>query len=53
MSGCWYFAKTNKPSDTMVDEFSDSKSNLNKWNSFAREIIQNSLDVFDDSFLYY
>ena len=41
----WYFTKVEKPSNDFVDKFSDSKFNNNKWNSFAREIIQNSLDV--------
>lgn len=43
----WYFPETNNPKNTYVDKFADSKFTLNKWNSFAREIIQNSLDVFD------
>lgn len=44
----WYFTKVEKPSDDFVDKFSDSKFTTDKWNSFAREIIQNSLDVHND-----
>lgn len=44
----WYFTKAEKPSDDYVDKFSDSKFTTDKWNSFAREIIQNSLDVHND-----
>ena len=41
----WYFAEENNPSNSYSDEFSDSKFTVDKWNSFVREIIQNSLDV--------
>lgn len=41
----WYFAEENNPSNNFSDEFSDSKFSIDKWNSFVREIIQNSLDV--------
>lgn len=41
----WYFAQESNPSNNFSDEFSDSKFSIDKWNSFVREIIQNSLDV--------
>lgn len=43
----WYFAIENDASDRFVDEFADSKFNIDRWVSFTREIIQNSLDVAD------
>ncbi len=43
----WYFAEENKPKNTAVDKLVDSKFGIDKWNSFAREIIQNSIDVPD------
>ena len=45
----WYFSKELSPSDILVDEFADSKFTVNKWTSFAREIVQNSLDAQDDT----
>ncbi len=45
----WYFAKTISPKNVGVDKYADSKFGLDKWNSFTREIIQNSLDARDDS----
>lgn len=45
----WYFAKTISPKNIGVDKYADSKFGLDKWNSFTREIIQNSLDARDDS----
>ena len=47
----WYFPIENNPSDRYVDEFADSKFSTDRWVSFTREIIQNSLDVSDDSLL--
>ena len=44
----WYFPPECNPSDRYVDEFADSKFGIDRWVSFAREIIQNSLDVFDE-----
>lgn len=48
MNNAWYFSKELSPSDELVDRFADSKFGINKWGSFAREIIQNSLDAQDD-----
>ena len=45
----WYFPVENNPSDRYVDEFADSKFSTDRWASFTREIIQNSLDVADSS----
>ncbi|MBP5444819.1 MAG: hypothetical protein J6Y28_01480 [Acholeplasmatales bacterium] len=45
----WYFTKTTSPKNIGVDKYADSKFGLDKWNSFTREIIQNSLDARDDS----
>ena len=45
----WYFAQTISPKNVGVDKYADSKFGLDKWNSFTREIIQNSLDARDDS----
>ncbi len=45
----WYFTKTTSPKNVGVDKYADSKFGLDKWNSFTREIIQNSLDARDDS----
>lgn len=45
----WYFSKTISPRNIGVDKYADSKFGLDKWNSFTREIIQNSLDARDDS----
>ena len=36
------------PSEELVDKFADSKFGMDKWTSFSREIIQNSLDARDD-----
>lgn len=48
MSIGWYFSDDLSPSDELVDKFADSKFGIDKWSSFAREIIQNSLDAQDD-----
>lgn len=48
MSIGWYFSDEMSPSDELVDKFADSKFGIDKWSSFAREIIQNSLDAQDD-----
>ena len=45
----WYFPEETGASDRYVDEFADSKFNINRWVSFVREVIQNSLDVYDFS----
>lgn len=44
----WYFNDELSPSDELVDKFADSKFGMDKWTSFSREIIQNSLDAKDD-----
>ena len=44
----WYFPIETNASDRYVDEFADSKFSIDRWVSFAREVIQNSLDVKDD-----
>lgn len=44
----WYFNEENSPSDELVDKFADSKFGMDRWTSFTREIIQNSLDARDD-----
>ncbi len=44
----WYYADNTSADDSLVDEFADSKFEINRWNSFAREIIQNSIDAVDD-----
>lgn len=44
----WYYSNNTSPSDELVDAFADSKFGIDKWSSFAREIIQNSLDAQDD-----
>lgn len=44
----WYFNDELSPSDELVDKFADSKFGMDKWTSFSREIIQNSLDARDD-----
>ena len=44
----WYFSDDLSPSDELVDKFVDSKFGIDRWSSFAREIIQNSLDAQDD-----
>ncbi len=48
MEYCWYFNDELSPSDELVDKFADSKFGMDKWTSFSREIIQNSLDARDD-----
>lgn len=48
MSIGWYFSDEMCASDELVDKFADSKFGIDKWSSFAREIIQNSLDAQDD-----
>lgn len=45
----WFFGDETYPNDKLVDEFADSKFGIDKWSSFAREIIQNSLDAHDDT----
>ena len=44
----WYFNDEYSPSDELVDKYADSKFSIDKWTSFTREIIQNSLDARDD-----
>lgn len=44
----WYYSDELCPSDELVDKFADSKFGIDRWSSFAREIIQNSLDAQDD-----
>ncbi len=44
----WYFSENHNVNDQLIDEFVDSKFGIDKWTSFAREIIQNSLDAKDD-----
>lgn len=44
----WYFSDESSPSDELVDKFADSKFGMDRWTSFSREIIQNSLDACDD-----
>ena len=44
----WYYSDELSPSDELVDKFADSKFGIDRWTSFAREIIQNSLDAQDD-----
>lgn len=45
----WYFPIESNASDRYVDEFADSKFSIDRWVSFTREVIQNSLDVVDTS----
>jgi len=45
----WFFFKKNDPSKVTASPFSDSKFSIDKWTSFTREIIQNSLDAVNDS----
>ena len=44
----WYYADNMSAEDILVDEFADSKFGIDRWNSFSREIIQNSIDAVDD-----
>ena len=44
----WFFSKELSPSNVLVDKFADSKFEIDRWTSFAREIVQNSLDAQDD-----
>ena len=44
----WYYSENLSPSDELVDQFADSKFGIDRWSSFAREIIQNSIDAQDD-----
>ena len=44
----WYYVDELSPSEELVDKFADSKFGMDKWTSFSREIIQNSLDARDD-----
>lgn len=44
----WFYNDEQSPSDELVDKFADSKFGIDKWSSFAREIIQNSLDATDN-----
>ena len=43
----WNFALKNEQGRDLVDTFLDSKFGINKFASFSREIIQNSLDALD------
>lgn len=49
MSYGWYFNEELSPSDELVDRFADSKFGMDRWTSFTREIIQNSLDARDSN----
>ena len=44
----WYFSNESSSSNKSVDKFADSKFSIDRWTSFSREIIQNSLDARDD-----
>ena len=44
----WYYAINELPDDSFVDNFADSKFGIERWKSFTREIIQNSVDAVDD-----
>lgn len=44
----WYFSDEHSSGNDLTDEFTDSKFSTEKWESFAREIIQNSIDAVDD-----
>lgn len=48
MNSGWYYSNESSASDELVDKFADSKFGIDRWSSFAREIIQNSLDAQDD-----
>ena len=48
MNYAWYFNDELSPSNVAVDNFADSKFGIEKWTSFSREIIQNSLDARDN-----
>ena len=43
----YYFNDENSPSDNFVDESVDSKFGINSMDSYAREVIQNSIDAYD------
>ena len=45
----WHFSDESSQSNKSVDKFADSKFSINRWTSFTREIIQNSLDARDDA----
>ena len=45
----WYFPQNNNQGDVVIDQFIDSKFNIDPWTSFTREVIQNSLDASDQS----
>ena len=44
----WHFSDESCQSNRSVDKFADSKFSIDRWTSFSREIIQNSLDARDD-----
>lgn len=44
----WHFSDESSQSNRSVDKFADSKFSIDRWTSFSREIIQNSLDARDD-----
>ena len=44
----WHFSDESSQSNKSVDKFADSKFSIDRWTSFTREIIQNSLDARDD-----
>ena len=48
MNGKWYFSDDLSPSNDKVDLLADSKFGNEKWTSFGREIIQNSIDARKD-----
>lgn len=45
----WHFSDESSQSNKSVDKFADSKFSVNRWTSFTREIIQNSIDARDDT----
>lgn len=48
MEAKWYFSDDLSADKKLVDSFKDSKFSMDRWNSFAREIVQNSIDARDD-----
>ena len=44
----WHFSDESSQSNKSVDKFADSKFSIDRWTSFSREIIQNSLDARDN-----
>lgn len=48
MNAKWYYSDDQGADNKLVDSFKDSKFSMDRWNSFAREIVQNSIDARDD-----